>query len=296
MQEPTYTIKQFKRWNQFKDFVNQFSDSWWFRGQSDAAWDLKSSFERTEFFRKYDGIESSFLIDFQRGAKNFLTEKETPADLIEWLALMQHHGAPTRLLDFTKSVYIASYFAFENADAKTKNVAIWAININIVRDRVIQHLNLSHSPEFEKARAKFSDKDFEWTRRELTDKDFENIFYKNDDSCILPVEPFQMNRRYSLQQSVFVSPGNSHESFMEQLQFLDEDITKAVLKIMLPSKLKNEVLRDLQKMNINRASIFPDLDGYSVALKMKYNSMRTMEEHIKQRVELSNDKKFTLYP
>ena len=274
MQEPTYTIKRFKNWHQFKDFANQFSENWLFRGQSDAAWDLKSSFERTEFFRKYDGIETSFLIDFQRGAKNFLSEKEIPADLIEWLALMQHHGAPTRLLDFTKSVYIASYFAFENANSKNKNVAIWAININIVRDRVIQYLSLS----------------------QLTDKDFENTFYRNDSSCILPVEPFHMNRRYSLQQSVFVSPGNSYESFMEQLQFLDGSIAKAVLKITLPSKLKNEVLRDLQKMNINRASIFPDIDGYSVALKMKYNSMPTMDEYIKQQSELINDKKFTLYP
>ncbi|MCL2650765.1 MAG: FRG domain-containing protein [Candidatus Azobacteroides sp.] len=274
MQDPTYTIKRFKSWNQFKDFANQFSENWLFRGQSDSAWDLKSSFERTDFFKKYDGIESSFLIDFQRGAKNFLTERETPTDLIEWLALMQHHGAPTRLLDFTKSVYIASYFAFENVDPKTENVAVWAINIKVIHDRVVQHLKLS----------------------QLTDKDFETIFYSNDESCILPVESFQMNRRYSLQQSIFVSPGNSHESFMEQLQFLDEDITKVVLKITLPSKLKNEVLRDLQKMNINRASIFPDIDGYSVALKMKYNSMRTMEEYIKQQSELIKGKKFTFYP
>jgi hypothetical protein len=296
MQEPTYTTKRFKSWSQFKAYANRFSENWLFRGQSDATWDLKSSFERTDFFKKYDGIELSFLLDFQRGAKNFLTEKETPTDLIEWLALMQHHGAPTRLLDFTKSVYIASYFAFENTDPKTKNVAIWAININILRDRAIQHLNLQHTPEFEKARAKFSDKDFESTKRKLTDKDFEAIFQRNDKSCILPVEPFQMNRRYSLQQSVFVSPGNSHESFMEQLQFLDTDITKAVVKITLPSKLKNEVLRELQKMNINRASIFPDLDGYSAALKMKYNSMRTMEEHIKLQVALINDKQYTLNP
>lgn len=82
---------------------------------------------------------------------------------------------------------------------------------------------------------------------------------------------------------------------MEQLQFLDTDITKTVLKIILPSKFKNEVLRELQKMNINRASIFPDLDGYSAALKMKYNSMRTMDEHIKHQVALINDKKYTLY-
>lgn len=296
MQEPTYTTKQFKSWDQFKAYANRFPENWVFRGQSNATWDLRTSFERTEFFRKYNGIELSFLSDFKRGAKNFLTEKEVPTNLIEWLALMQHHGAPTRLLDFTKSIYIASYFAFEYADPKTEKIAIWGINLETVRDRVIQHLNLSHSIEFENCRAKFSDLDFETTRRELTDKDFETIFDQNDKSCILPVEPFQMNRRYSLQQSVFVSPGNSDKSFMEQLQFLETDSMKAVVKITLPSKLKGEVLRELMKMNINRGSLFPDLDGYSAALKMKYNSMRTSGEHLKRKLLLLNDKKFTLDP
>ena len=105
-----------------------------------------------------------------------------------------------------------------------------------------------------------------------------------------------MNRRYSLQQSVFVSPGNSYETFMDQLEFLDSDITKSVVKIILPVTLKNEALRNLQKMNINRGSLFPDLDGYSLALKMKYNAMHSMQEFIEQQHKFIINNKFTLYP
>jgi len=39
---------------------------------------------------------------------------------------MQHHGAPTRLLDFTYSFYIAAYFALEESE---KDCAIWALNM-----------------------------------------------------------------------------------------------------------------------------------------------------------------------
>lgn len=289
MQEPSYTTKRLKSWNQFQSFVNLFSSNWVFRGQSNANWDLKSSIERTEFFRSYPEVEQSFLLDFQRGAKNFLQEKEVPNDLIEWLALMQHHGAPTRLLDFTKSIYVASYFAFENTSPNSKDIAIWAINIQTVHDRVTKYLKLSNSEEFEQRRIFFSDKDFEDTKRQFNDKDFEQVFMQNAKSCIMPVEPFNMNKRYSLQQATFISAGNSNESFMEQLEFLGESLAKAVIKITLPSSLKNSVLRELEKMNINRASIFPDLDGYSAALKMKYN-LRSSSDELDSQITAFIDK------
>jgi hypothetical protein len=294
-QEPTYTTKKVKSWNQFKTFADQLSENWLFRGQSDAAWDLKTSFERTDFFRKYEGVEWNFLTEYQRGAKNFLSEKEIPEHLIEWLALMQHHGAPTRLIDFTKSSYVASYFAFENANPTIGEVAVWGINIGTVEDKMMQYLDLRHSPEYEERRSHFRDEDFEKTRRKFTDKDYEHIFWFESKSCIIPIEPFHMNRRYSLQQSSFISAGNSVEPFMEQLKFLESAITKSVVKIVLPSILKNEALRDLQKMNINRASIFPDLDGYSLALKMKYNSMLSTREYSEKQLKLLTDKKFKLH-
>jgi len=56
------------------------------------------------------GIEAEFVAEFQRGARNYLNKDELPEYLIEWLALMQHHGAPTRLLDFSRSPFIAAFF------------------------------------------------------------------------------------------------------------------------------------------------------------------------------------------
>jgi hypothetical protein len=150
---------------------------------------------------------------------------KVPKDLIEWLALMQHHGAPTRLLHFRKSPFIASYFAFKNTD-KIKSVAIWALNINILKLRAVNYLAES-----------FHDA-LQVSNNQLTDKTFEQIFDKNDESCILPVEPFRINKRYYLQQSLFVSSGNSHNPFMEQLNFMEVIWQKQLLKFFCPQKSK----------------------------------------------------------
>lgn len=260
--------KKFRTWKSFKEYATSFSENWIFRGQTDANWDLKTSLERSGFSMKYDGIENSFLIDFKRAAENFLDKKDIPTDLIEWLALMQHHGAPTRLLDFSKSIFTAAYFAFEPVDYNSSNIAIWAIDINSVTQSVIEHLRPYYIEDFQKSHGR------------LTDEIFEDVFYSRQHDCILPAEPFKMNRRYYLQQSVFISVGDSTVPFMEQLGFLERLIDESIIKMILPKKISYEVLTDLNKMNINRASLFPDLDGYAKSLKMKYIIMPTMSERI----------------
>lgn len=96
---------------------------------------------------------------------------------------------------------------------------------------------------------------------------FEKIFFNNNIKLVFPVEPFRMKRRYSLQQSIFSSTGISEEPFMQQLDFLEDEVQKMVVKIVLPAKFYKEVLRDLQCMNLHRASLFPDLDGYAASMR-----------------------------
>lgn len=51
-----------------------------------------------------------------------------PSDLHETAALAQHHGVPTRLLDWTYDIYISAYFAFRGAINRDGDLAIWALN------------------------------------------------------------------------------------------------------------------------------------------------------------------------
>jgi hypothetical protein len=281
--EQSYSSLELHSWNEYKSFVDKLTENWAFRGQCNADWGLQNAIERTDFIHLYKGIEKDFLEEFQRGARNYLSKDETPEKLIEWLALMQHHGAPTRLLDLSKSPFIAAYFAFEECVASEK-VAVWAINIRFLKERALEGLKKDLGDELNASNSF------------INESIFENIFYSNKYSLIFPIEPFRMNRRYSLQQSIFVSTGNSYEPFMQQLSFLQNDIGKAVIKIVLPSSLQKPVLRDLQKMNLHRASLFPDLDGYATSMRLRYNSIQTPEEWEQAEKEKLSDSDFPYLP
>lgn len=270
----SYTTLWLNTWSDYKKLVDELSENWAYRGQANAEWLLENAIERTDFIQLYKGIEADFVAEFQRGARNYLQKDQTPEYLIEWLALMQHHGAPTRLLDFSKSPFIAAYFAFEHCVASAdQHIAIWAVNVNFLRIQALDCFQDLFGAELEQS------------GNRITEAVFEKIFFQNSCSLIFPVEPFRMNRRYSLQQSIFVSTGNSFEPFMKQLGFLKNKIEKAVIKIELPTVLQKEVLRDLQRMNLHRASLFPDLDGYAASLRLRYNSMRSSEELLAEQLQ-----------
>lgn len=281
----TYGEVPLQDWSSFKKFTESLSDNWVFRGQGNNMWELQNAIERTDFIHLYKGVEIDFISEFQRGARNYLTNDSLPTHLIEWLALMQHHGAPTRLLDFSKSPFIAAFFAFEQCLPQNENsIAIWAINIQYLKQRAASVMQEYYPQEMED------------NNNVVSEKLFEKILQDNKYSFIFPVEPFRMNRRYSLQQSIFVSTANSYEPFMQQLQFIGKELNRAVIKMELPASLQKEVIRDLQRMNLNRASLFPDLDGYAASLRLRYNSFKTTEEIAAAHLRQLEDQRFRFMP
>ena len=122
------------RLGSWSEFLSMTADSpyhnWAFRGQRDASLPLYNAVSR--YLMTY-GIdpqswphqEERILRIFKRKAIHFLEHIPDLADDFQWLALMQDHGAPTRLLDFSWSPYVAAFFALHNA---TEDAIIWACN------------------------------------------------------------------------------------------------------------------------------------------------------------------------
>ena len=75
--------------------------------------------------RAWPDQEARILRIFKRKAIHFLDIVPDRDDDFEWLALMQDHGAPTRLLDFTWSPYVAAFFALERT---LNDGVVWALN------------------------------------------------------------------------------------------------------------------------------------------------------------------------
>ena len=72
MEQDLFTTVGLNSWQDFKNYIDQFSENWAFRGQASANWILNNAIERTAFIDLYQDIEADFVAEFQRGARAFV--------------------------------------------------------------------------------------------------------------------------------------------------------------------------------------------------------------------------------
>jgi hypothetical protein len=124
------------------EFVQQVIDTntsgWVFRGQPDYEYELITFLERSlaNVPRVAWGDREDSAIDFFRSrASATLDQVPEQDDYLGWLSLMQHYQAPTRLLDWSESPFVAAYFALAEVRSQDppESVAVWALNARAIR-------------------------------------------------------------------------------------------------------------------------------------------------------------------
>lgn len=232
-------------WSEFNDYMTR-RDGWAFRGQSDASWPLMSSLSRRLLQNgvppdQWRHREERAIRIFRRKAHVYLPDKSVLDNDLRCLAMMQHHGAPTRLLDFTKSPFVAAFFALEQA---TRDAAVYALNTPWI---------WAEGPDFNPS----------LTRDALDPRvptNFDKYFAVNKLPVVWFGEPREMDSRLVAQSGLLVVPGVLEKS----LDVLLDEYARGQLlveRILIGPEVRAEAMHELYRMNITHATLFPDLEG-----------------------------------
>jgi len=257
-----YEREHCSSWEAVQDLVaRRFHDPgvrWIFRGHQDTGWALAPSLERVAHgrfghpFEEHAYIEWRLRRRFERSVHRFVQRVPRRDDDIEWWALMQHHGAPTRLLDWTYSFYIALFFGIERADRGLTS-AVWAVDQQWLMDR----LRASKVAAVRRA-LKYD--------RSLKTPEAISILVAGEPSVVVPLVPYFINERVSVQQGVFLAPMDLGRPFMDNLRAMapPSEMRRHVMKIEVEGDAY--MLAWLNRLNVNRVSLFPGIDGFAADL------------------------------
>ncbi|WP_081786149.1 FRG domain-containing protein [Halomonas sp. BC04] len=243
--------------------VNRFPNPYIYRGHSNSSWSLRSTLERgcgNNFNKEFAGnYEKHACEEFSSRFHLYDKENVSPKSLLEWLALMQHYGVPTRLLDFTSSPYAALYFALEDYDKINRpDMALYCLNYTELMEKSLELI-------------KAEDNHFSETRATINgrkDEIFEECVERFNRNILWVTEPQRLNARIDRQAGCFVLSGDKGKSIQA---VIDEEAYSEVgiRKLVISGVLFENIFALLRKMNISGKSIYGDLVGLSRSLSLE---------------------------
>lgn len=231
-----------------------------FRGLSDANYGLDNTLKRLG--GDYVNLEHHLIRNFKKYAHRDIVSSDS---IWHWISVAQHHGLPTRLLDWTHSPLIAMHFATANMEKFCIDGAIWSLNYEKAHDYLPRILREQLNGEGANT---FTTEMLNRATQSLSA--FSSI---STEPMLLFFEPPSMDDRIINQFALFSVMSDSSLGVESWLSHYP-DLCR---KIIIPAEIKWEIRDKLDQCNITERVIFPGLDGLSRWLQRHYsqnNSIR----------------------
>jgi len=275
---PVKTLET-KNWCQLLSCMDYFRlGNWIFRGQADSNWKLTSKYDRAVKKDKIKLDGEDYKLILSRCKLN---------SYIEALAVLQHYGLPTKLLDFTYSFSVALRFAFDGE--KKMDSCIWCLNLDLILGKLREIFEIE---ELSRVKTNAKWKEIDLLEKNIQDELFiyeycnskANLYLDNNKSIsnlILPIVLQFNNDRISAQSGLFLfstmkrkNMQNSISEFLDidfsinekikikHSRFLSELRKTPIIKIIIKREnFPSGICRMVQLLNVNYDHIFPDMDG-----------------------------------
>ena len=238
--------------------LGRFRSPFVYRGMRSFGYLLTTSLQRLG--GPFEELENHLLRNFRKYARD--TTTPAGASVWDWLALAQHHGLPTRLLDWTYSPYVALHFATDDLHAYHQDGIIWALNYV----KAAEHLPV--------------------ILREVLATEGSNVFTSEllapavpslgtlqalqAEPFVLFLEPPSLDARIVHQYALFALMSTPQAMLHEWLARRPE----LYFRIRIPARLKWEVRDKLDQANITERVLMPGLGGLSRWLHRHYSSAK----------------------
>lgn len=247
MRKPIKTLKSISDLlTHLRNDTDDYKGQMWFRGQSVLSWRLQPS-----YFRRATNVSEFSMISRFRQNASLLINK-SPSNYFDWLFQMQHHGVPTRLLDWTESALTALYFCVEDVSKENQDAALWILlPTELNKNAAIASEEFFFIPSFDDS--------------VLTNYNPE-IFHQEKNTRLLPVAAIasRNNTRMQAQLGVFTISHRDNTAI--------EDIgdKKHIWKYRIPANKKKLIRSELALLGITKFQVFPELASIGEILKNEF--------------------------
>ena len=230
-----------------------------YRGLNVHSYRLENGLSRLG--KPYKGLEKNLIKQFQKYARHHVRERDTEW---HWVSVAQHHGLPTRLLDWTYSPFVALHFATNAIESFAEDSAVWKVNYAQAHELL--------QDEHRKILEKFGSSIFSIDSLAESIHDLEALDSRHAANFDIAVffEPPAVDERIVNQFAYFSALSNPYLSMDDWFLMPHVAGKISATKIVIPSALKWEIRDKLDQSNINERVLMTGLDGLCAWLRRHY--------------------------